>query len=449
MTEDTAKARQLLADGDIKGLIRQLRFSAEGMPSAELAAILAEAGRQLGDEDIARTGAAVAADAGNARALYDFGYACVGAGIAFAAIPPLKAALALAPSAIAIRNELVAALEREGRHAEAAGLLTELPAKALKWVQRYLLVYNLLMAGDVGAARDRFGALGEPEDEQWGPAARRVGAMMDRLEAVRDVTPLDDADLRGWQFVLGGTLLGTLSPYGFGEGMRGRYAFLQDGYPQCRRGVERLRLALEATGASPDAVGLLPDRDSRILGLATARLLGLPAQPFDPGRPDTLVVAYDLSEVDGDTLVPLKKRTPGQVLFEHANCWTDSPAVTADISTLLHRTAVAPWGELMRRAVAGGVETLPADARPEEELAELIVDAVPEDDADVADDGSNGSGVGAQEDGDGDGGGGREKAPLDTDELFTAFAADVRGQWLRGDRERLLSSGPVRSSRFL
>ena len=212
-------------------------------------------------------------------------------------------------------------------------------------------------------------------------------------------------------------------------------------------------LAQLARAPLADDVGLLPDRGSRILGLAAARLLGLPARPFDPGRPDTLVVAYDLNDVDGDTLVPLKQRTPGQVLFEHASCWTDAPAVAADISTFLHQTVVAPGGEVMRRTKAGDVETLPADARPAEELAGLIVEAMPEGDADGGGDGgessSEGSGYSDGDDNIDDGGGESEKAPLDTNELFKAFAAGVRGKWLRRDRERLLSSGPVHSSRFV
>ncbi|MBO7941494.1 hypothetical protein JTP77_037185, partial [Streptomyces sp. S9] len=83
---------------------------------------------------------------------------------------------------------------------------------------------------------------------------------------------LDGTDLRGWQFVLGGTILGTLSPYGFDAGMAGRYAWLQDSPEQCLRGLLRLKAVLEAAGTRPASVSLLPDRGSRILGLAAAEV---------------------------------------------------------------------------------------------------------------------------------------------------------------------------------
>lgn len=417
-------ARALLENGDIAGLIRHLRFNADTMELDEIARLMAGAAERSGFDDMREAAAAMAARQGP-QELYDFGYACVERGVAFLAIPALRAAIGLLPDEPALLMELVAALERENRHGEAVRAL-EPRADALDpWPARYLLAHNALLAGDVDRAEREAARVPPPDDADWAPARDRLARMLDRARAARAAGPLDLKDLRGWQFTLGGGVLLTISPYGFDDGMTGRFAYTSDSFEMCRHALERLRLVLDAAGRRPASVGLLPDRSSRVLGLAAARLFGLPAEPFDPALADALVVAYDLNEA-GD-LDGLWDRADGQVLFERATCWTDPPAVTADVSGLLHQVAKSPWGERLQVPEGGEPETVPPDARPAEELAEEIVRAVPEPD----------------EDEDADGG-----APPDPDEALAGFVRAVAGGWLTGPREGLRSPGPVPSSRF-
>lgn len=159
-------------------------------------------------------------------------------------------------------------------------------------------------------------------------------------------------------------------------------------------------------------------------------MLGLPAEPFEAGREDTVVIAYDLNvtaRADGgpETIGQLFERAPGQVLHEHASCWTDPPAVTADSVTLLHQSAVAPWEAGLRQGADGEVERGEVDGRPEKAIAAEIVGADPTPDA-------------------GDG-----ETPADPAEKLTDFVSAVSGTWLQGDRAQLRSPGPVASSRFL
>ncbi|KJY27087.1 hypothetical protein VR46_39505, partial [Streptomyces sp. NRRL S-444] len=176
-----------------------------------------------------------------------------------------------------------------------------------------------------------------------------------------------------------------------------------------------LGLVLDAAGRRPASVSILPGRACTVIGLAAAELLGLPAVPYDPARPDTLVVAYDLNAHDPELLFSLHERTDGHVLYEHATCWTDPPAVTADVSGLLAQHTVAPWAENGQR---------PADTRPVEEIARDIVTADPAPD------------------------GGDGQTPADPDEALRGFTAAVAAGWLDGPRDRVRSCGPVRSSRF-
>ncbi|MFF3067372.1 hypothetical protein [Kitasatospora sp. NPDC057936] len=453
-TPSLDEAWRHLEAGDPQAVLRELRALAEDVPAAQVAPLvqrlaagsgfddLAEAAARLATASGATAGSATGAGTPDAVALYKYGYACVERGAAFLAAPALAEALRIATAEVRegektkrglfsrskpgpdnrlpILAELVSALEDEERHAEAVTALQAHESVLRDWPERYLLAYNALMAGDRTTARTTLDRLSAPDD-QWRPAADRVRRALgraDTVEAAASTTdPLNRQDLRGWHFALTGGLLATLSPYGFTAGMTGRYAFLQDSYGLCRHGLERLRLILDAAGVRPQSVSLLPGRADRALGLAAAELLGLPARPYQPGTGDTVVVAYDLSDVEGigpETLTALRTRSAGEVLYEHATCWTDTPPVTADVSGLLGQTVAPPWRML-------GNEP---DERPAEELtAEILA-------ADPAPDGGDG------------------ETPSDPDEALTAFARAVRERWLDGPRDRCRTSGPVPSSRF-
>ncbi len=419
------KAWESLDSGDIPGALRQLRSGTDELPLGETALVVGRAAGAAGFDDLQRAAEALASRPEKPQELYDFGYACVERGVPYLAIPALREALRLVPGSKAALRELVSAYEREGRHSEAVQVLTANESSLADWPDRYLLVHNALMSGDLPLAHRQHAPLPDPEDQQWLSARARQSRMLERAASAEAVSALDGTDLRGWQYVLGGTVLGTLSPYGFGAGMTGRYAWLQDTYDQCLRGLLRLKTVLDAAGVRPTSVSLLPDRGSRILGLAAAEVLGLPAQPFDPERADTVVVAYDLNDVSPEIIGRLFERKPGQILHEHASCWTDAPAVTADSVTLLHQSATAPWDGALQQSDGGGVERTAPDARPESEIAADIVAADP-----------------APDEGDGE-------SPADPDERLTQFVTAVRDTWLQGDRVHLSSPGPVPSSRFI
>jgi Flp pilus assembly protein TadD len=133
VTGEFEKAQGLLASGDISGLLRYLRADGEALPLGEVARLVAGAARLSGFDDLAQAaaaaeggdGAGAGAGAEDARALYDFGYACMERGVGFLAVRPLARALELAPDAVAVLSELVAALEQDGQHARAVAVLEE------------------------------------------------------------------------------------------------------------------------------------------------------------------------------------------------------------------------------------------------------------------------------------------------------------------------------------
>ncbi|MEU1617273.1 hypothetical protein ABZ479_08185 [Streptomyces sp. NPDC005722] len=423
--EPLTAIRRLVDAGDARGAIRELRAHAETTDPARLAPLMEGVARLSGLDALAAAAAALAAEPRGAQELYAYGYACVEEGASFLAVPALRAALREAPGSRGVLVELVAALEREERHSEVTELLRAREPDLAPWPERYLLAHNALVAGELALARATAARLPRPDgaDESWQPAEARLRRMLGRADALAGFSALDDRDLRGWHHVLTGGLLATLSPYGF-ESMTGRWAFLQDSPALCHLGLDRLRLAIEAGGTAPRAVCALPDRSSRIMALAAARVLGLPLEPYAPDRPDTVVVGYDLGETDPALLGGLLDRAPGQVLYEHATCWTRPPAVCADVSGLLAQHCVPFWGEQLRQDPDGSVGKSAADDRAEQEIADdvLAADTTPDP---------------------GDGG-----TPPDSDEAFRSFAARLAGRPPRGPRERSAPSGPVRSGRF-
>jgi hypothetical protein len=209
LSTERAKAWELLDAGDVPGTMRHLHLTAEKLEIGELAPIVGRVSAMVGFDDLVEASSALTATPEEPRALFDFGYACIEHGAAYLAIPALSAALRRMPDSPAILTELVVALEEEARHGEAVGLLEERDARLRPWPDRYLLVLNAIMAGDLATATRHAARLPDPDDAMWLPARDRVRRMLARAAVAP--TALDTKDLRGWHFVLTGGVLTTLS----------------------------------------------------------------------------------------------------------------------------------------------------------------------------------------------------------------------------------------------
>lgn len=314
----------------------------------------------------------------NENALYDLGYEAIEVGLPDLAAGVLHRVNALQPGEERFVTEYVAALESLGRNDLAVEVLDESPALLEEsFMCRYLLAFNAIMTGDPSraASLDLESTTGE---EQF--MSDRIARFLARIDGLGEYSALDEDDLRGWQFVTTGSLLLHLSPYGYDEGMNGRYAFVQDSYEMCRAGLDRLKLVLDEWDAAPPRVFHLGDRGSRILAAAAASLLDVPLAAFPEDGTDRqgLVVAYDLAAVDPAMLYALHQKRPAQPLFAHAVCWTSPPPFAPDVHTLQYQSNVAPWDERMQYdAESEEMKTVAPDDAPAEEHAERIVESSP------------------------------------------------------------------------
>ncbi|MEO1173112.1 MAG: hypothetical protein AAFX94_13840 [Myxococcota bacterium] len=254
---------------------------------------------------------------------------------------------------------------------------------------RYLLAFNGLMSGDLEEPRHLLGALRSSDEPDMQAMVSAVAGMLARADALQGARALDRQDLTGWHMVVNGAVLLHESPFGFDEGMSGRYAYVSDNYGLIREGIERLRIVLESAGRTPERVLAGPDRSSQIVAEAVSQVLSLPLEPW-AAEASGLVVVYDLDQVgEIEILRGLEAHRAGQVLWAHASSWTNPFPYAADITTMLYQACFSPWsGDGMQiNPETGEAEPRPVDEAPVEEIAARIVAAEVSDSSHSSDDG--------------------------------------------------------------
>jgi hypothetical protein len=280
------------------------------------------------------------------NALYDLGYELMEYSLPAIAATFLARAHEIAPDKEEILLELVSALETIGFHAKACQFLRQVPQLlAQSFFCRYLLAFNSIMIGDLEEPHQLLPSLQHSYDPTHIFMSNRIKGMLQRAQTLNGVSCLDSQDLRGWHFVLTASILLHLSPYGFSQGMYGRYAYIHDSYELIREGIERLIAVLKAWKISIPRVFSLPDTNSAILAHAVAQILSCSLEEWSPSQTQSpgLIVAYDLARLEPELLSQLQEHRPSQVLWSHASCSTQEMPLAADVTTYLYQINAAPW----------------------------------------------------------------------------------------------------------
>jgi hypothetical protein len=441
-----AKALGLLAAGDPKSAFNTFRWTLEDPQAAatledarwpDALDVLARISDTIAGPQWAEHLRRAAREPRNPQHLYELGFQLIEQSLHAMAATVLARANRLAPGQAPILAEFVVALEHLGRNAEACRVLREQPDLLERDpICRYLLAFNTLMCADIAGARELLLPLRDVPDPQVAAMVAQVEPMLRRADRLKEVSPLDDRDLRGWHAVITGGLLLHLSPYGLDEPMRGRYAMVQDSESMCLQGLRRLSAALEAWDLRPPRVLLLPeDRDSEALGLAAATLLNLPAERWsDRSDAPGLVVAYDVAALPQEVRAWLRPHRPGQLLFSQASVWTAEPPFVSDATTFLYQLNHSPWqaGRLRVDPQTHKTELSPAVQGTARELADRVTRAEV-DPSEMSDLQTLRRLAAAMRP--------TDQSPATADRLFGAFRST-------GNRARQRADSPVKSSRF-
>ena len=321
---------------------------------------------------------AVIDDPDSVEDLYDLAYLLYEEGLNGIAATLLRKALDVDPPNTKVITELSANLEVLMYFEEARRMLEESRVYfGDDSLCLYLLGFNSLMTGNIDDAQSMVENIEKDSDETIQHMYRMLRGMVNRALALKKTRALDDKDLRGWHLAINGSILLHLSPYGFEVAMNGRYAFISDNYTLIKDGILRIGKILENTDVEIKAIIPLPDRGSRAIGIAASKILDIPILDWSDSDENTqgLIVAYDLDEIDDPEIsIRLNNHAPQQILWAHASCWTNVFPFTADITTYLYQSKVAPW-DAQLAYIEKEVQMSTEDESSEIELADRIIEA--------------------------------------------------------------------------
>jgi tetratricopeptide (TPR) repeat protein len=381
--ESLAAARAALAD-DPQEAYQAIRPLLE-LPGAvdetprfvEAVGLFAEIARSIAGDALAASIAAAAESPDDPQRLYDAAYALYEQQLFPIAATLLSRANEIAPGLPMIVTELSSNLEAMMQYSTAARVIVRSGLAETDAMCGYLHAFNALMSGELEAARARLRQLDASTDPEMASMTGAIAAMLARADAVSSVGALDARQLTAWHAVINGTVLLHEANIGYDEGMHGRYAYLGDSAGLMREGIARLRAVIAESGKEIRRVVAAPDRASRILARAAAKVLELPLADWKRGA-DGLVVVWNLDAVgEAAFLDAMREHAPDQILFAHASAWVDPFPYAPDVTTVLEQQVTHPWtgGALRVDPETRAVTRAEADPRSDDELAELIVSA--------------------------------------------------------------------------
>jgi hypothetical protein len=347
--DDLAAIRALIAAGDEGEAFARVRARLAWPRGKELADVsgwldvLAHLAAGRGAGELADVAAAAVRDPDSPDHLYALGYALIDAGAPSIAASVLWRCLALVGDSEEVVCELVSALESALEYQDAFAILdAHASLRDRSFLCEYLYAFNAAMTGRLDTTRTVLARL-VPDSPETQAMKATITAMVTRADRIAGACTLDERDLRGWQYVLTGTLLAHQSPYGFDEPMHGRYAWLQDSIAHVATGIARLVPLVRALDVP--CVYAPAGRDHEILAKAVARAIDRPLAPWPAvGVPAPgLVVVYDLAVLPLTDVARLQQRRPDQILYAHASPWTQDFPIAPDVTTLLYQILVPPW----------------------------------------------------------------------------------------------------------
>lgn len=369
-----ATALEYLSDGKageaFLTLTRTLRDPvAEELDFGAVCSLLASVASKIGAAALSERARSTVHNSSDPAALHAVGLELYRAGAFGAAATFFRQTVRGAPGQEGPLVDLASALEADLQNEAAVEVLRG----AKGFMPQYLLAFNTLMTGDRAAAAERIRNLPDGRPDM----VAALKGMLARAEVLSRVTPLDSADLRGWQAAIDGTILLHLSPAG-GETMNGRYGFVQENYSLLAEGIARLHAVLEVLKLKPPRVLILPELGSQILGQALAEKLKIPASQWSgKDRAPGLIAAYDLDRLEPEVARALTQHYPGQILWSHAARWTEPFPVAPDIVTYLYEIQRAPWDPQIVEE-DGEIYQEEADAAPLAQKAKIDAASRPE-----------------------------------------------------------------------
>ena len=295
------------------------------------------------------------------HAAYRLGYALVEAKLPALASGVLTRALRYSGDDLAVRNELAASLELQGRYREAAIVLEPATKRPdAPFLSRYLRAFSLIASGEATRAVPLVKTL-DGDSSEHAKMRARLRQMLRRYEWAGD-----DRSVRAQQFILTGALL------------------LEDELVDYREeswatlGVDllRLRAVVERVDHKPRRVVSLRSDRQDVIALAASQLWGLPlTHEYEPSG-GGLYVSDNLASIFPDVAAQLRPHQAGQIYYAHYAAANVERPVCADVIGVRGNRIISPWDLYGIIAFDYDRTDLPKGPPTEsvEELAAKIVD---------------------------------------------------------------------------
>lgn len=336
LQETLESAEQALADGGdgyaLELVEPHLAEATETLDDSQwrrLVSILREVFALADNPDLVAKFDAQLAAPKNPRAAYQLGYGLIEIQRPTLASAVLARGLRYASDDLALRNELAASLELQGRYREAAAALEHVASRSdAPFLTRYLRAFNLIASGQSATALRLVKALVNDGDAAHESMRARLGRILRRQELVGE-----DRSPRALQFVLTGALLLEDE----------RVAYREESWASLGLDLLRLRAVLERIDRKPARIVSLRSARQDVFGLAASQLWALPlVQEYVPTGEGLYVSDTTASPYSG-ILPQLRQRRPGQIYYAHYAPATLEQPVCPDAICVRGDHVVTPW----------------------------------------------------------------------------------------------------------
>lgn len=150
-------------------------------------------------------------------------------------------------------------------------------------------------------------------------------------------------DIQDWHFIqYGGAILDFFhEPDHFVAG--GRYVALWGAHASVKEILLKLKSFLEKMEIPIEKIRFADDRDSEIIGLATAKILGIKGSVYQPNEYLENALIVGANSTSFDRYFELSEGNNNQIVFSLNHHWLDSANICPDVTGFMSQMYTLPW----------------------------------------------------------------------------------------------------------
>lgn len=377
-------AKKTFDEGDYNEALRLLMndFSSypDFIPTYELAVLTLE---KLGGEEEAGLFKNAIADFKNYKPFYNLGYHFIDAGNYRMAIPFLQRALVLSKNSLSVAMELSIAYTAQFQPEKGMELLKQIDLGSSFWAWCQLYWCSLLSSQPDGIeqfisnTRMQFKDNLDMRDKNTIAIYAAISKLEECLVRYKTVEK-PEYIIKIWHYIqYGGAILEYFDNRIAEDAIKvagGRYVAKFGSNSEVKMVICKLKEYLIKLERFPEAIYILPGRNSEVLGKAISKIFGVNCTKYNRNEvvQNCLIIAGDTSEFNN--YQELVNITGNTVTFTLNHNWLENSLIAPDICGFMTQTYIFPWegGSLKINPETNQMDKSEPDLRSAEEIAESI-----------------------------------------------------------------------------